>query len=777
MASNTQILIRRSGVGGTAKPSSLLDGELAYSYASNTMFIGSPTGDGVINVGGLFYASQVDNATDAATADTLVRRDATGNASFNYVFANVIGTIEGNANSATQLQTARDFSISGGDITASAVSFNGTGDVTLNASLDTVPSLGAGTYGSTTAIPVIEVAANGRVMNVTTAAISTSFDVAGDTGTPQTVAGGDTLTLAGGAGITSTASATDTVTFDVDDTVVRANSFTGGDQTINTNLVIGANNDLTVTGNLFVFGNTTTIGVQSLEVTDPLILLGVGNYYSDTFDIGFAAHYNDGANAHTGLIRDVGTKEYHFFKGYTGVLDANNNINLNDPSYQAANVWASYFKGNLIANTAVADGFYGNTSTNLMYLYPSETYAVSGDQYIILDPTAPNHIHVRAGGAIDASTAELYLGGEQTNVNVSDATDSVYIRANNTHVSTFGADGTLTVPNTITSTNGNIVSGGKVLAAQGAGATGGFSFTGTEGDNDSGMFSNADGNVHFYADSTDVAYFAPDKFQISKPTYLTAINKATTLNVVYYNAETGELTYDVDNSLTPTSIANGAYSLSIQSTDGLLVTNGAGLQLTNGAVIKDTAGDAVAFGSNAGAITQGSQAVAIGDSAGYNNQSAYAVAIGYGAGNVSQGQQAVAIGINAGISNQGIYGVAIGSSAGSNQGSGGVAIGYDTGGAQGQDSVAIGTQAAKGNTTSIGANSIAIGRKAGFESAAASSIILNASGDNLSSATSGFFVNPVRYTASQDATYDGIVFYNSDTKEVRYSYKLDGGSF
>jgi hypothetical protein len=769
---NTNILIKRAGVGGTGRPTSLLAGELAYSYASNTIFIGSPTGNGVVNVGGQYYTSQVDNATDAATGSTLVRRDATGNASFNFITANIIGTIQGTANAALQLENSRNFSISGGDITAAAVGFNGTADVTLNTSLNSVPGLDAGTYGSTTAIPIIQVAANGRVMNVTTAAITTSFTVAGDSGTPQTVSGGDTLTLVGGQGITSVASATDTVTFDVDDTVVRANAFTGGTQTINTNLTIGANNDLTVTGNLFVFGNTTTLNIEQFEIEDPLLLLGVGNYFSDTFDIGFASHYNDGSNAHTGLIRDAGTKEYHFFQGYTGELDANNNINLSDPSYREANVTAAYFKGNTIGNTVqantiyVANRIFGDTTNNTLLLAPSVNYGPGvNDQYIILDPTANGHIHVRAGGTIDASSAELYLGGEQTNVQVSDGAKEVYIRANNAHVWTFGNDGTLEAA-------------GKILAAQGVGTAGGYSFSGTEGGNDSGMFSNADGNVHFYADNTDIAYFTPSKFEISKPTYITGLNKAATLNVVYFNATTGELTYDVDNNLTPAQIANGAYSLSISGTDGMLVTNGAGLTLANGAIIKDTSGDAVAFGQNAGTITQGQQAVAIGDSAGYNNQGAFGVAVGYGAGNVNQGQTAVAIGLNAGVSNQGAYGVAIGNSAGSAQGQYGIALGYDSGGSQGTDSIAIGTQAGKGNTSAIGANSIAIGKFAAFESAAADSITLNASGTNLSPATSGFFVNPVRYAASTNESNDlGIALYNQLTKEVKYTYALDGGSF
>ena len=108
---NTNILIKRSLTTGV--PVSLQAGELAYSYLSNTIFIGTPDGNGVVNVGGQYYTSQIDSATSSATGSTLVRRDATGNASFNYVFANVIGTIEGNANSATQLQTARNFSVDG----------------------------------------------------------------------------------------------------------------------------------------------------------------------------------------------------------------------------------------------------------------------------------------------------------------------------------------------------------------------------------------------------------------------------------------------------------------------------------------------------------------------------------------------------------------------------------------------------------------------------------------------------------------------------------------
>ena len=75
------------------------------------------------------------------------------------------------------------------------------------------------------------------------------------------------------------------------------------------------------------------------------------------------------------------------------------------------------------------------------------------DQYIIIDPTSPNHIHVRAGGAIDASNALLILGGEENNVSVSDSADQVEIRTNDTHTWQFGSDGHITFPdNTIQTT-------------------------------------------------------------------------------------------------------------------------------------------------------------------------------------------------------------------------------------------------------------------------------------------------------------------------------------
>lgn len=364
---NTNILIKRSNT--TSAPGSLLAGELAYSYQSNTAYIGTSDGAGVVKIGGQAYTSQIDAATDLATGDTLVKRDATGNASFNYVFANIVGEIIGNANSATQLQTARDFSISGGDITAASVSFDGTGNVTLDASLNAIPGLSANTYGSTTAIPVLDIAANGRITGVTTAAISTSFNLYGDSGV-TVVSGGDSLTLTGGNGITSVAGVGPNVTFDVDNTVVRANTPITL-QTIDSSVEISGN--LTVLGTQFVT-NTTT-----LNIADPLIYLAANNYYGDAVDIGFAGNYFDGVDErHMGVFRNAGNKEFYVFDNYLPEISGNNEIDVADASFRTANLNTGWIKSAGIISDGINLNTYLQDAYNLANTNASDITIIQG---------------------------------------------------------------------------------------------------------------------------------------------------------------------------------------------------------------------------------------------------------------------------------------------------------------------------------------------------------------------------------------------------------------
>ena len=71
-----------------------------------------------------------------------------------------VGPLTGNADTVTALQTAK-FSIIG-DVDAPAVSFDATGNVVLNTTLDST-GVTAGDYGSSTQIPTFTVDEKGRL--------------------------------------------------------------------------------------------------------------------------------------------------------------------------------------------------------------------------------------------------------------------------------------------------------------------------------------------------------------------------------------------------------------------------------------------------------------------------------------------------------------------------------------------------------------------------------------------------------------------------------------
>ena len=455
---NTNILIKRSLTHD--RPVSLGAGEFGYSYSSNTLFLGTSDGNGVINVGGVFYTGQIDAATDAATGGTLVRRDATGNATFNYVLANVVGSIAGNANTATALETPRNFSINGDDVTAAALVFDGTQNIDLVANLRTT-GVTSGTYGGITKIPVITVDNKGRLSYAANVDVSTTLAYIGDTGSGSLDLLTDTLDFVGGDGITSTIDgANNKVIYEVDNTVIRTNGVPV--QTINS--------DLDITGNLVVSGNTFYTNVTTLNVADPLIYLAANNYTSDIVDIGFAGNYFDGTSQrHTGLVRRHGTNEMYAFTNYDEEFH-NNTLNVANPSLVLANLHASLTGGKIygLANTiGVLDGGTGNGSftngsiligngTGALKVLSNTTYIQVGDLNTTNTVTS---ITVDAYGRLTDLTAQPISGlrveqggtGQssftQGAILVGDGTNGLKQLANVTYTQT----GTLASNNTITS--------------------------------------------------------------------------------------------------------------------------------------------------------------------------------------------------------------------------------------------------------------------------------------------------------------------------------------
>ena len=181
---------------------------------------------GTANVSGLStFGSNVDINASVDISDTL---NVTGVSTF-------IGGITGTISTATQLETARDFSITGSFVTASAVSFDGTGNVALAATI-TPDSIGLGTY-------------------------TTGSYVKNISGTINQI------TVTGGTGEGSTPVIS-----------IPSSPILPGNVTVANDLQV--NNNLNVTGNITIGGTTAIIYAQEFIVNDKEIVLG---FTTDSF--------------------------------------------------------------------------------------------------------------------------------------------------------------------------------------------------------------------------------------------------------------------------------------------------------------------------------------------------------------------------------------------------------------------------------------------------------------------------------------------------------------
>lgn len=212
--------------------------------------------------------------------------------------------------------------VTNGSHSGISASYDDANDGAVDLSL-TNTGVTAASYGSTTAVPVITVDAQGRITAASTASISTSFDIAADSGSNDTVAGGETLTFAG--------------TANEIETTVTNNQIAIG---LVTNPTVGGN--LTVSGNLTVNGTTTTVNTTNLDVTDPLFKLASGNNTTDSVDIGFFGLYDTSGSQdlYSGLFRDASDSgKWKLFKDAQSA-----------PTTTVDTAGAGYAVGTLVAN-------------------------------------------------------------------------------------------------------------------------------------------------------------------------------------------------------------------------------------------------------------------------------------------------------------------------------------------------------------------------------------------------------------------------------------------
>ena len=331
-ASTTQIT-------STPEELNILDGVTATASELNAL-------DGITS--SVSELNILDGVTATAAELNLIDGSAAG------TIANSKAVIYGSSGevNATTLQ------IAGTAITSTAAELNILDGVTATTS--ELNLMDGGTTAGTTAVAGadgIVTNDNGTMRQTTTDTFDTYLAQTTKTLTNKTISGSDnTLSNIGNSSLSNSAI---TVSDGSNTTAVALGgtmTFAGTTNEVEVSessgtVTIGLPNNVTISGNLTVSGDTTTVNTATLAVEDPLINLATGNNSSDAVDIGFYGLYDTSGSQdlYAGLFRDAGDGKFKLFKDNQAAPTTT--VNTSGTGYAVATLVA-----NLEATTATLGG-------------------------------------------------------------------------------------------------------------------------------------------------------------------------------------------------------------------------------------------------------------------------------------------------------------------------------------------------------------------------------------------------------------------------------------